>query len=99
MTHITQPSVVARLLSAQEVAALLHRQMNWFYKHRRRLEALGFPRPVPGMGRRWDPVAIRHWLDKQAGLAPASPAGDDPNWGRRLDARLAALPIDPALRA
>lgn len=57
-----------RLLTTTEVAARLapgcKDPLAWFYRHRRDLvERHGFPPPVPGCGRRWDPAALDAWLD------------------------------------
>jgi hypothetical protein len=42
--------------------------VEWFYRQRPRLEAAGFPAPMPGCGLRWDPAAVAAWQDAQ--LAP-----------------------------
>lgn len=56
-----------RLITAQQVAALLNRRPQWFYMNRKKLvSSRGFPEPVfAGM---YDPVAVAAWLDAQ--LAP-----------------------------
>lgn len=43
-----------------------------FDEMRPALEALGFPRPVPGMGARWSVMAVQSWINRGAVL-PASP--------------------------
>lgn len=59
------------LLTAHQVAQLLALPgPRSFSARRRRLEAEGFPPPVPGLGLRWDPVAIDAWRQRVAGMAP-----------------------------
>jgi len=70
------------LLKHGQVAQLLGHSADWFSRHRAQLEAQGFPRPVPGCGRRWDPAAIEAWLAAQR------PGAVD-EWEARLRARLA----------
>jgi predicted DNA-binding transcriptional regulator AlpA len=60
------------ILTAPQVARLLARSVTWFYRNRATLEGKGFPRPVDGLGMRWDSVAIHRWLDAQAPAAEAS---------------------------
>jgi len=85
------------LLTHDQVAVLLRggsakAARDWFWRHRAGLEALGFPPPVPGIARRWDPVAIHAWLDSQVPAhlrpylpGPAAAAGGD-DWETKLDA-------------
>lgn len=62
----------ARLWQAAQVAERLAMTPGAFCQRRRRLEAEhGFPAPVPGLGRRWNPAAIEAWLAVQAGGMPA----------------------------
>mgnify|MGYP005856251351 CR=1 FL=1 len=56
-------AVRPRGLTASEVATLLGRSRSWFYAHRDRLEAAGFPKPNRITGR-WDRVAIDTWCDR-----------------------------------
>ncbi len=64
------------ILTAPQVALLLARSVTWFYRNRATLEEKGFPRPVDGLGMRWDSAAIHRWLDAQVAAAPA--ATEDP---------------------
>lgn len=79
------------LIKTAAVADRLNVPVDWFYKHRRRLEAHhGFPRPVAGMRHRWDPAAIDGWLDRQ--IPPtAVAAGRAPDYSNVLRARLPEL--------
>lgn len=55
-----------RLLSYADVAACLAVTRSWLHRNRRALAVQhGFPPPVPGMGLRWDPLAIDAWLATQ----------------------------------
>lgn len=49
-------------LNAVEVARELRRSRSWFYKHRKELEARGFPRQLPVAGT-WSGTAVATWLD------------------------------------
>jgi hypothetical protein len=57
------------MLTDREVARLLRRSIKWLSEHRGELEAAGFPKRVPVVGR-YDPAAIRAWLDRQENPAP-----------------------------
>jgi hypothetical protein len=70
----------ARLWQAAQVADRLAMTPAAFCARRRRLEEdHGFPPPVPGLGRRWNPAAIEAWLAQQAGGMPAqdAPSAED----------------------
>lgn len=54
-------SIVPRILSAPEVAAYLGHSPTWFYEHRDKLFAQGFPRSVPILNG-WDRQAVDDWL-------------------------------------
>lgn len=82
------------LLTRAQLLVVINRKTDWFSRHRKRLEAQGFPKPVPGLGNRWDPVALEQWR--------ASARGDriDPppfrkelerDWGAELDRRAGEL--------
>ncbi len=43
----------------------------WFYDHRERLEAAGFPKRDALLGG-WHKAAVQAWLDRRAGVAPQS---------------------------
>jgi hypothetical protein len=63
-----------RLLTAHQVAEILALDgPRAFAQRRRRLEEEhGFPPPVPGVGQRWDPLAIEAWRRRIRGeAAPA----------------------------
>jgi hypothetical protein len=68
------------LLSAAQLAAKLNQSLDWWYHNRPALEAAGFPTTVPGMGKRWDPVAVDAWLDLQVPghLRAALPVAEKP---------------------
>lgn len=85
-----------RYLAPHGVAAELGVPVPWFNRHRKRLVAeFGFPPPAPGMGLRWDPLAIRLWQDANLPpalkllLPPAESTGTD--WADALDQRAAEL--------
>ena len=59
------------LLTIREVCRLLRRTSGWFCSHRAELEAVGFPLPVPVVGR-YDGRAVAAWLDRQAGRVEQS---------------------------
>lgn len=65
------------LLDAAGVAQKLRHSRDWFYRQYPGLLQRGFPEPVPGMGRRWDPAAINAWLDQQANPGPPRKAPDE----------------------
>lgn len=61
-----------RLIGPHQVAAMLGerkpgkpRDVCWFFRHRRQLEARGFPKPVPGIKNGYDPRAVEAWLTAQ----------------------------------
>jgi len=62
------------ILTGPQVAARLKRSLGWFHRNRPTLEAKGFPRPVDGLGMRWDSAAIDDWLDGQRPRAAAEDA-------------------------
>lgn len=77
------------LLTQRQVAEWLGHSLDWFRRHRARLTAeQGFPAPVPGLGRRWDPAAITAWLARYRGVAPPVESGD---WDNILAARACTL--------
>lgn len=87
------------LLNAPEVALKLKHSLTWFARNRERLETEhGFPRPIDGVGRRWDPVAIDRWLDLQLPehlRAPTGPAelerAEQEYWDQILHERAEAI--------
>lgn len=86
--------MTARLLiNTAEVAELLGMTVHTFYRRRAQLHRVGFPNPVPGMGIRYDPLAIQAWLARQrtASATPAPPPMQDDvaGWQGELDRRLA----------
>jgi predicted DNA-binding transcriptional regulator AlpA len=78
------------LLRTPEVAALLAMSVESFYRRRAALDAAGFPKPVPGMGVRYDPLAIQEWLAAQRTRPGATtpPLDDVAGWQAELDRRL-----------
>jgi predicted DNA-binding transcriptional regulator AlpA len=84
--------MLRHLLTAHQVAELLALGgPRSFAQRRRRLEGLGFPPPVPGLGRRWDPAAIAAWLAAKRGAA--AEAGND-NVEQLLIGRARAIGAD-----
>jgi predicted DNA-binding transcriptional regulator AlpA len=68
------------LWQAAQVADRLGISPAAFAQRRRRLEDdHGFPPPVPGLCRRWNPAAIEAWLARQAGGIPDSLLVDPEN--------------------
>jgi hypothetical protein len=56
-----------------EVAAALGKSARRFDELRPQLEALGFPRPIPGLGASWSVLQVQQWVDGAAKFpAPAS---------------------------
>jgi predicted DNA-binding transcriptional regulator AlpA len=92
------------LLTLTQIAAQLGVPVSALYRNMSGLRACGFPRPVAGCGRRYDPEAIAAWLARQrtapsvpsplegegkGEAPPAAPAADDiPGWQAELDRRL-----------
>ena len=54
-----------QLLTNADLAKLFGVTPDWLYRHAKRLQDdHGMPAPLPGFGQiRWDPVALRRWLD------------------------------------
>lgn len=84
------------LLTFPEVAERLGVPLNSLYRNHRVLrEEHGFPAPVPGLGRRWDPQAIENWLATQRGepvpigqlLPPDTTTAEVFDWQQELDRR------------
>jgi len=73
---ISSFALKAKLWLPAQVAERLAMSPAAFAARRRRLEEdHGFPPPVPGLGRRWDPQAIEAWLARQDRQESASIAG------------------------
>lgn len=65
------------MLSAQEVADLLHIHIKSFYRMRGRLHAQGMPQPT-GVGRYpYHRASMQAWLARHHPLAPKAPAAND----------------------
>jgi len=94
-----------QLLTLTQIAAQLGVPLSALYRNVGSMRACGFPRPVAGCGRRYDPEAIAQWLARQRtnpsslpeeeAEQPPAPAADNiPGWqaelDRRLDQRVAA---------
>lgn len=71
-------TVEFELLDLDALARRLRVSKDWWFRHRRALEGLGFPAPVKGIPNHWDPVAIRAWLDSQLPDYARKPATDVP---------------------
>lgn len=57
---------MTKLLTMRQVGERLGHGYHWFRKRRFKLEREdGFPKPVRGVGLRWDPAAIDAWLAAQ----------------------------------
>jgi predicted DNA-binding transcriptional regulator AlpA len=72
-----------RLLTVRDVCRMLRRTSGWFYKHREELEAAGFPKPVPVIGR-YDAEAIDAWLKTLRGLDSTNEGSRRSAWAERL---------------
>jgi len=84
--------------SLQQAADALGLTVDGFCRRRARLEAGGFPRPLPGLRRRYDPLAIEGWLARLRGSANAPPdaaappePGSDAAFQAELDRRALSL--------
>lgn len=69
--------MTSRLLTVREVCRLLRRSSGWFYDNRAKLEAEGFPKPVPVVGR-YHAEAIEAWMKRSGGVPVDRAANDDP---------------------
>lgn len=86
-------------LTLAQVAKRFGKSRIWMYRHMRDLAANhGFPPPIPGFGRVWDPRAIEAWLEAQRAPKPPIAAAPDAaavapelDWAEILDQRAAAL--------
>jgi predicted DNA-binding transcriptional regulator AlpA len=83
------------LLDLRDLAKRIKRSLDWTYRALPGLIAdHGFPAPLPGLGKRWDPVAVDAWLDAQLApeLSPARPqaAAAAPDWEAELIRRARA---------
>ena len=81
------------LMTSADVARALTRSRDWFYRNRKKLEANGFPKRVPGQGNRWHPGAVAAYLARVAGR-PVARSGDTElaaedvaAWQKHLDAQ------------
>jgi predicted DNA-binding transcriptional regulator AlpA len=71
------------LLARPQVVERLNVTEDWFYRHRRDLEAEGFPKSLPGFKQgRWCPQAVEAWIARHSGAPaaqePAPQAAEDP---------------------
>jgi hypothetical protein len=76
--------------STAEVAAALGHSVQWFYQRARALRAAGFPQPLP-IVRRYDPAAVRAWIDRQQPQPTVSSSQTADAWAAELDRRAALL--------
>lgn len=67
-----------RLLTVAQVAARLGIATETLYRTIRRLrDDHGFPRPLPGLSHRYDPLAIDAWIARWRAEAPRLPEDPD----------------------
>ena len=59
------------VFTAGEVAAALQYPEEEFRQVLPKLEQLGFPKPLPGLGDRWAIMAVIEWLNQQSAPAPS----------------------------
>lgn len=69
--------MTGQLLTTREVCRLLRRTSGWFYANRAALEAEGFPKPLPVVGR-YSADAVAAWIKSSGGAPVDAPANDDP---------------------
>ena len=83
----------AWLMSAAEVAARMQRSVDWFYHHRKALEAKGLPKPhdafLPVL--MYSRMAVRAWIEGEPKDVAAAGDEDLTGWAERLDANAAEL--------
>lgn len=65
------------LLTLSDLAGELALTPDQFRERRGALRRLGFPEPVPGLGSRWDPEAVRAWLACQRASAKVQAVAND----------------------
>lgn len=63
--------------SLQEVAAALGRKPDWLRRNWRKLEASGFPSPLPGSGWRWPRRAVELWIASSGRAPSVAPVNDN----------------------
>jgi excisionase family DNA binding protein len=61
-TDPAQPLALERLMTVDEVAAVLQMSKDWVYRHRRELKALKLGREL-----RFEPGDLRAWMSRTAG--------------------------------
>jgi predicted DNA-binding transcriptional regulator AlpA len=91
--------VIPRLLTVQDMAQALGVSMSAMYRALPVLADAGFPQPLPGLGKRWDPEAVAAWLASRRTAPPApppappaaAPEDDIATWQRLLDGRAADI--------
>ena len=59
------------VFTAGEIAAALQYPEVEFRQLLPRLEQVGFPKPLPGLGERWAIMAVMDWLNQQSAPAPS----------------------------
>ena len=68
---------IGMTMTAPEVAAALALSIDHFRHRRRALEALGFPRPLPGFVARWSHKQVSSWIAAGGvASAPTAQQGD-----------------------
>jgi predicted DNA-binding transcriptional regulator AlpA len=84
-----------RLLTLSDIAAQLGVSLPALYRRMSLLRAQGFPRPLPGLGRRYDPAAVAAWIARASAPVPPAPLATAPDaiepWQAELDRRAAAM--------
>lgn len=84
-------------LTTEEVAAILRKSTEWFYRNRDRLiRECGFPQPLRGLGTIWDNKAIEAWMDAQSGLN-ATQSNPQASWQETLQLRISTASAPPVL--
>ncbi len=77
-----------RLMSDADVARLLDKSVSWLQYNRKKLEKRGFPKKLPIINK-YDPYAIKLWLDEWAGIATSNDnCNDISDDKRKLENRL-----------
>lgn len=77
-----------------DVAELVFaRRVEWFYSHRAKLHAEGFPQPISNIGRRrWTGRALIEWCNRPPGTqAPATPGEEGAALSNILNLRAHAM--------
>lgn len=83
---------ITKTVTTAQVAAKFGRTVKWLYRRRARLEAEGFPKPLPGTSNRlWAADAVDDWF-VGTGAPPAGPSPQSETeriFEQRIEAMLA----------